>query len=259
MKRIRIYLHKKTDADLMALKYHPTFSITKATRQAMEMVATGEFHYIALPEDLDTLNVNDFPKKDNFEISFADNDEVYRFFAENKGRRNERYVGLRSDFIKNLLRGVLTGPVLALFQDMDYNPNPMLNSEEKEVVFCMRNERDAKKARKNKKSTKPSYGTHPKPKKLGSRPENNKPKPKPQQEAKKSDNENLNDAKLETISQTRQKAPKADYQESSPTPVPEPDKKLKSSEEPFEEGVEVTEEAANPSDLYDFFDALDEE
>lgn len=133
MKRIRIYLTKKYDADLIALhRFAKDFSISKAMHLAMTMVATGEFSYIALPKPF-AVDENEIPSKDQFDVVFSDNDTTYQVFDEVRRRSGRKYIN-RSDYLKNLLRGVLSGPILSHLKDLPTYDMSFFNSPDKPLL-----------------------------------------------------------------------------------------------------------------------------
>ena len=131
-KKVRLY--QKIDRDLMILHKNPAFSLNKALVQSLHNCVYREVNYIKIPPMVELKE--DVPKKMEVIVTINDPKINNWILKIPLGRRN--------DFMKNLLRGYLTGPILYPYYGAD-EVDPVIdvmNDPEKPMMECKKREKE---------------------------------------------------------------------------------------------------------------------
>ena len=140
----KIRLYRKTDRDLMMLYKAPKFSFQKAISVCLKNVTYGEMTYIKVPE-LEELNYPDDVNNPN-RVRDGCPDKMEIVFDVKDEKANEWLdsipMGRRNDFMKHLIRGFLTGPILFPYVSNDDPRMEKINEGKQNVTECIRTEEE---------------------------------------------------------------------------------------------------------------------
>lgn len=111
MKRVPMQIYRRTDYDLLSLALNDSFSFMKLCKEVLVSYANGDIYTIVVPEGLARNIPDDVLCKKIAIYLYEDNprdNAAIHLLDTIKNRK-------RNDFLKNLLRGYLCGPIVTSY------------------------------------------------------------------------------------------------------------------------------------------------
>lgn len=109
--RVVVRIHKRSDYDLLSLHLTKGFSLNELFRATLIAFAKGETFSIKIPSNVEK-NISDEISSMRVDFNLKENDPEHKLAIDVlQSIKNKK----RNDFLKTLLRGYLSGPVLASY------------------------------------------------------------------------------------------------------------------------------------------------